>query len=212
MKLLKMISELSIGKVVILALFIAAGYYVSYFDSGETIEAQAATINGMINAEITRRTEIEKTMKKEEEMRGNVLQLARNLEVVKSKIPNEFKDAQMSAIINAAAQSSGVNVVELRAADASASKEGLPPRQINITDLKPENIIEEVKFKIVIHGSFDGFLKFLDTITKEDKVIKIRNFTISRLSENVEETLIKFDSEIVGFKQANIEIIQGPPK
>jgi hypothetical protein len=116
----------------------------------------------------------------------------------------------MSAIINAAAQSSAVNVVELRALDAGASKEGLPPREVNIADLKPENLIEEVRFKIVIHGTFDGFLKFLDTITKEDKVIKIRNFSISRLTDNVEETLIKFDSEIVGFKQANIKILQGP--
>ena len=209
MKFLKLLSDLSLGKVVIMALFIAGGYYVSYFDSGESIETMISTVNNSISTESTRRADIEKTMKKEEEMRGNVLQLARNLDVVRSKIPNEFKDAQMSAIINAAAQSAGVNVIELSAMDTAGSKEALPPREINIADLKPESLIEEVRFKIVVHGSFDGFLKFLDTITKEDKVIKIRNFTISRLSESVEETLIKFDSEIVGFKQANIKIIQG---
>lgn len=209
MKFLKMVSELSIGKVVIMALFVAAAYYVSYFDTGATIEAQVAAINALIDTEITRRSEIEKTMKKEEEMRGSVLQLARNLEVVKSKIPNEFKDAQMSAIINSAAQTSNVRVVALGATD-SQKPDNAPPREVNMSDLKPENLIEEVKFSIEIHGTFDAFLKFLDTITKEDKVIKIRNFSISRLSEDVEETQIKFKSEIIGFKQANIKILPGP--
>lgn len=208
MKFLKLVAELSIGKMVILALFVAAGYYVTYFDTGATIEAQIAAVNGTIAQETTRRTEIEKTMKKEEEMRGNVLQLARNLEVVKSKIPNEFKDSQMSAIINSAAQTSNVKVVDLKSS-GDPQKERGPPREINMADLKPENLIEEVRFSIIIHGTFDDFLKFLDTITKEDKVIKIRNFKISRLSEDVEENRIKFESEIIGFKQANIKINQG---
>lgn len=212
MKLLKMIAELSLPKVVILAMFVAAGYYFTYFDTGASIETQAANVNGLIATEMARRSEIEKTMKKEEEMRGNLLQLQRNLEVVKSKIPNEFKDSQMSAIINSAAQLSNVSVITLASVQESAASENAPPRQINIADLKPENLIEEVKFRIVINGTFDGFLKFLDTITREDKVIKIRNFSIARLSDNVDEQQIKFESEIIGFKQANIQIIQGTGK
>ena len=210
MKILKMMAELSIAKIIILAVFVSVGYYVSYFDAGATIEAQVANVNGLITTEISRRSEIEKTMKKEEEMRGNLLQLARNLEVVKSKIPNEFKDSQMSSIINNAAQSSNVSVVQLLAVQEGNSNATAAPRQINISDLKPENLIEEVKFRIVINGTFDGFLKFLDTITREDKVIKIRNFSITKLSENVDEQQIRFDSEIIGFKQANIQIVQGP--
>ena len=210
MKLLKMISELSIGKIVILAIFISAGYYVSYFDTGASIETLKVNVEGLISAENARLAEIEKTMKKEEEMRGNLLQLARNLEVVKSKIPNEFKDAQMSAIINAAAQSSNVSVVQLVSVQEGNTSDSAAPRQINISELKPENLIEEVKFRIVINGTFDGFLKFLDTITREDKVIKIRNFSITRLTDNVEEQQIRFESEIIGFKQANIVIVQGP--
>jgi hypothetical protein len=58
-----------------------------------------------------------------------------------------------------------------------------------------------------MHATFDSFIKFLDFLAKEDKVIKIRNFTIDQLTKTVDEDKITFTGEIIGFKQANIEII-----
>ncbi|MGZ3726886.1 MAG: hypothetical protein ACXWPX_08655 [Pseudobdellovibrio sp.] len=209
MKFLKIFAELTMGRVVILAVFVAVGYYFSYFDAGGSIEEETGKVNSMISAEEARRVEINKLLKKEEEMRGNVLQLQRNLEVVKSRIPNELKDSQMQELINGAAKSSGVNVTKLAASASVPRDVKAPPIKIKPADLKPENLIEEVKFKITLDGSFEAFLKFLDTLAKEDKVIKIRNFTISKNLESDDEENVMFDGEIIGFKQANIEIDTG---
>ncbi len=209
MKALKLFAELTLGRVIILAMFLSAGYYVSYFDAGESIETLISKENEGIAAEEVLKTEITKTMRKEEEMRGNVQQLQRNLEVVKSKIPADLKEVDMQSVINAAASNSGVSINELTSV-ASERDSSAPPKQVNISEIKPENLIDEVKFKVSINATFTSFLLFLDYLAKEDKVIKLRNFTIVRASlNNVEEDRINFQGEIVGFKQANIQIIQG---
>lgn len=209
MKLFKAFAELTLGRVLILGIFMTAGYYFSYFDAGEAIEAQIETAKGMVATESTRREGIEQTMKKEEEMRGNLLQLQRNLDVVKSKIPVELKDTEMQLLINAAATNAGVSINELSAIIDSSKPADAPAVEVSIRDVKPENLIEEVKFRIVLIGTFESFLKFLDSIAREDKVIKIRDFAIEKNSGDVDEDKVKFAGDIVGFKQAKIKIIPG---
>lgn len=200
MKVLKLISDLSIGRILILALFCTFAYYMLYFEDGSNLKNSIATVEGSIQAESARRVEIEKVMKKEEEMRGNLLQLARNLEVVKSKIPNEFKDTQMSAIINEASSSSGVSVIELRSQESGLTS--APPSPPTGEALRPEDLIEEVRFTIKLTGKYESFLAFLDVLSKEDKIIKVRNFKIKKNSESIDDDLILFEGEVVGFKQA----------
>ena len=200
MKILKLISDLSFGRILILAVFVAFAYYMLYFEDGSNLKNSIQAVDSAIQTESARRVEIEKVMKKEEEMRGNLLQLARNLEVVKSKIPNEFKDTQMSAIINDASVSSGVSVIELRSQESSAASAAPPPPAGEA--LRPEDLIEEVRFTIKLTGKYESFLTFLDVLSKEDKIIKVRNFKIKRNSENIDDDLIQFEGEVVGFKQA----------
>lgn len=203
MKLLKLISELSMAKIIILAMIGSVIYFVSYFDSGAQLEEQIAGIVSQVDFETTRRIEVNKIIKKEEEMRGNLLQLQRNLEVVKTKIPNEFKDTQMSAILNNASAVSGISLQEL-------SIIAVEPRQrvgkIDPNSIKPEDLIEEVKFNITLLGSYGALIKFLDVLTKEDKILKVRNFVIEKNSTNIDDDAIKFKGEIVGFKQSAISI------
>ena len=207
MKYLKMFSELSLGKIIILAVFVTAGYYATYFDAGESIENEYSALKTQVDERETRRVEIAKTMKKEEEMMANALQLKRNLDVVKDKIPNELKDTQMQTIINEAANNSGVTIVSLNSDNQGKRDPDAPPVEMTIEEVKPENLIEEIKFSIRINATFDAFIRFLETLAKEDKVIKIRNFTIDQFSSNVDEDKITFNGEIIGFKQAKIKII-----
>ena len=207
MKYVKLFAELSLGKIIILAIFVTAGYYASYFDAGESIEAEYMAIKSQVDEREIRRLEIAKTMKKEEEMMANALQLKRNLDVVKGKIPNELKDTLMQTIINEAANSAGVNIVSISADGRNKSDPDAPPVEMTIEQVKPENLIEEVRFSIKINTTFDAFIRFLETLAKEDKVIKIRNFTIDQFSTEVDEDKIVFNGEIIGFKQAKIKII-----
>jgi len=200
MKSLKQIAGLSMQRLVILAGLATVAYYFTYFDDGATLNTQIAAASAQAEAEAVRRKDIEITMKKEEEMRGNLLQLQRNLEVVKSKIPNEFKDTQMSFILNSASGTSGVSLLDLSAV-ASAEKDAPPTQDPN--SIKPEDLIEEVKFNITIAGDYNSFLKFLDVLTKEDKILKFRNFVIEKNSADVDDDLIKFKGEVIGYKQSS---------
>jgi Tfp pilus assembly protein PilO len=119
--------------------------------------------------------------------------------VVKAKIPNEFKDTQMSAILNRASISSGINVVDLSIKSSSSNQQSAPA---DINTIRPEDLIEEVKFGITLSGSYEQLLKFLDLLTKEDKIIKVKNFSIEKNSTSYDDDLISFKGEVVGFKQS----------
>ncbi len=198
MKFLKIISSFSMTRIVIFATLCTVMYYTTYFDDGSVLDTQLTSMNGQVDMETARRVEVNKIIKKEEEMRGNLLQLQRNLEVVKSKIPNEFRDTQMSVILNNAATTSGVNLQDLSIAQSTPA----PPKKFDPTSVKPEDLIEEVKFKITLSGSYNSFLKFLDVLTKEDKVLKVRNFSIEKNSSDIDDDSIKFRGDVIGFKQA----------
>ena len=200
MSALKQMAGLSMGRLAILAILTSVAYFFTYFDSGASLNAQISAADAQMQAEANRRKDIEKFMKKEEEMRGNLLQLQRNLEVVKSKIPNEFKDTQMSVILNSASGISGVSLLELSTQPTAR----VAPAALNSESIKPEDLIEEVKFNIVLAGNYDSFLKFLDVLTKEDKILKFRNFIIEKNSADIDDDSIKFKGEVIGYKQSGI--------
>ncbi|MBC7421748.1 MAG: type 4a pilus biogenesis protein PilO [Bdellovibrio sp.] len=192
MKFIKLFSTLSIGRLSIFALLITVAYYFMSFNNGSTIIEQVNAVKGQIGAEQARRTDIEKTMKKEEEMRGNVLQLARNLEVLKSKIPNDFKETEMSTIVNQASQSADVRIIVL--------SRGSQTNTVKKMGTGAE-LIDEIVFDISAVGTFTQLIHFVELLSKEEKVIRTRNFSIEKNSSNVDDATIKFKGEIVGYKQ-----------
>lgn len=200
MRSLKLLSELSMGRLLVVAVLFTAGYYTAYFNDGSELEAQILNAETQLQTETIRRIGIEKIIKKEEEMRGNLLQLERNLEVVKSKIPVEFKDTEMSAILNLASRASGVTIRDLSIINSGFNNAAIDPKSI-----RPEDLIEEVKFNMVFSGSYSAFLIFLDYLSKDDKIIKVKNFNIERNSVvNVDDDTIVFKGEVAGFKQSII--------
>jgi Tfp pilus assembly protein PilO len=206
---IKTFAELGLNRVMMFSILIGVGWFFSYFDTGKTLEGNIANMQALVQREQDRKTEISKTMKKEEEMRGNLLQLRRNLDVVRGKIPSELKDSEMQAIINNAAKESGVNITGLKANSGPPKDPNAPIVQISIQNVRPENLIDEVRFQISLVGTFDDLLKFLETLTLEDKVIKVKNFNIYKNSDSIDDNRIRFDGDIVGFKQAKIEIVSG---
>lgn len=184
------------AKIPIVAFFTAAAYYFLYFNDGSALEAQIAAVNAEYGAIMVKKTELEATIKKEEEMRGNLLQLARNFNEVKSKIPNEFKDTEMSAIINKTAIAANVKIAVLSrllngSADGKIKGAGA-------------DLIDEVVFQIKLSGTFLQVLHFVEILSKDDKIIKVKNFTLEKNAGKPQEPVIKLDGEIIGYKQAPV--------
>ncbi len=203
MKFIKLFSTLSVGRLFILALIMTVGYYMFSFDNGAAIQEQIQAAKSELSIENVKKIDIEKTMKKEEEMRGNLLQLARNLEVLKSKIPNDFKDTELSAIVNQAAQAAEIKISVLSRSSSSNS---------NRTAGNGSELVEEIVFSINAMGSFSQLLHFVEILSKEEKVIKTRNLQIEKMSMNTDDSTVRFAGEIIGFKQAAVAPVTTPPK
>lgn len=211
MKFLKLFIELSMIKVLVFGLVLTGVYYASFFDDGKTIQDQIISVEASIVQETKRRSEIEKTMKKEEEMRGNILQLTRNLEHVKAKIPSEFNEMQMSTIINSITIASKIKLIEFSSEPSSnkpsiVNNNSLPTADTvsgDLTLVKPEDLIDQIRFKVTLKGQFEDFLLFLDNLSKEEKIIRIRNFTMEKNSVDIDDDSIKLIGEVVGYKQSS---------
>ncbi len=196
MKALKLIADFSMFRIFVFAAFFTGAYYYMYYDNGATFETQIEQLNSVVSAEEIKKKDTEKTIKREDEMRANLAALARDLQVVKAKLPNEFKDTEMTTIINKAATGSNVNVTSL------ARRQNAPAVSSNVVGAES---VEEIVFDLALNARFNQFVQFLETLAREEKIIKIRDFVIEKNSRNVEDFIIKFKGDIVGFKQP-----QGP--
>ncbi len=198
MKLIKLFSSLSISRLALVAVLVTVAYFFLYYDNGAKIEEQITQVTSQLATEKANRVEIERKMKKEEEMRGNLLQLARNLDTVKSKIPNEFNEIEVSTIVNRA---SALAQLKLSALKRNVSAASSVPKNTSGAEL-----IEEVTFDIEMSGSFNSIISFVEYLSKEEKTIKVRNFVLEKNTANLtDDTSIKFQGEIVGFKQAVVQ-------
>jgi len=201
MKLVKLISQFSLFRVMILAGVIGIGYFFMYYDGGATLEAQITTLKGDLSSEEVKKKDTEATIKKEDEMQANLASIARDLQVVKSKIPNEFKDTEMSTIINRASTRAGVSVSSLARKGDAPARSGLPGSES----------VEEIVFDISINGSFNRLVQFVELLSREEKIIKLRDFTIER-SGSATDSSIRFHGQVIGFRQAVDKAPPTPPQ
>lgn len=194
MKFLKLLSQISMGRLAVAAILITIAYYMVSFDNGANIQQEINGVKAELTVENTKKLEISKTMKKEEEMRGNLLQLARNLQVLKSKIPNDFKDTELSAIVNRAGAEANLHIAVLSRNAASG-----------VTTVTGSELIEEIVFTITAFGSYSQLIQFVESLSREEKIIKTRNLVLEKNTTNVDDPTIRFSGEIIGFKQAHME-------
>ena len=195
MKVIRIIAFFSMLRILIAAIGLSAAYFFMYYDNGAAFESQITAINGQMTIEVAKKKDTEKTIKREDEMRANLAALARDLQVVKAKLPNEFKDTEMTAMVNKAAQNAGLNITSLN------RKKSTPAISSSASGA---DSVEEIVFDLALNGKFNQFVQFLDILSKEEKIIKIRDFVIEKNSKGPEDFLIRFKGDIIGFKQAQV--------
>jgi Tfp pilus assembly protein PilO len=98
----------------------------------------------------------------------------------------------MTGIINRASARAGVSVLSL------ARKKDAPMN----SSIPGSESVEEIAFDIKINGSFNRLVQFVELLSREEKIIKLRDFTVERNSTNGTDSSIKFNGDVIGFKQA----------
>lgn len=195
MKFIKMIAYFSGLKTALAGAGLAVAYYMMYYDDGTSLIEQIAAAEAQVTIQEIKKRETEATIKKEDEMQANLAALARDLQVVKAKLPNELLDTELTGIINRAAVGSGISITSLSRKRGSSSAQ---------TKVLGSESVEEVVFELNIEGPFNRFVQFIDQLAKEEKIVKIRDFAIERNLATVADPQIKFRGEIIGFKQAPV--------
>ena len=195
MKLIRLISILPAFKTLIVAALLTAIYFFMYFNDGSALELQLQTLSSELTVEEVKKKDTEATIKKEDEMQASLAALARDLQVVKAKLPNELRDTDMTSMINRAAVSAGISITSLSRKAAAIRAEG---KAIG------SESVEEVTFELAIEGPFNRFVKFIDQLAKQENILKVRDFYIERNITAIAEPQIKFRGEVVGFKQAAV--------
>ena len=205
MKLLKLISELSLGKLAILGLIITGLYFVMYYDSGATLEGRIKTAESSLAQESAKRAETNKILKEESEMKANIVELARKLEVVKSKIPSDFNDNDIILLINQTAAQSGIQVDTLSKITNNTNNSVAS----NNAFAEASKLIEEIPFNISINGSYNRFLDFIDRLAKSDRMVRFKNLSIDKQNlTNFSSNRISVKGQIVGYRQSSVAINQ----
>ena len=194
MKLIIAIAQLSAAKILLIALFLTAGYFFMYYDDGKKLSQNIVSLNSQIKTEEVKKKETEAIIKKEDEMQANLAALARDLQVVKAKIPNDLNDTEMNGLINRAAAISGISITALSRKAAV----------VNEAKAVGSESVEEVVFSVTIQGAFNRLVKFVEHLANDEKIIKIRNFSIERNRTALATPQITFYGEVIGFKQARV--------
>ena len=195
MKFIRIISMLPAFKTLVVSVVFTAIYFFMYYDNGAALELQLQTLSSELNVEEAKKKDTEATIKKEDEMQASLASLARDLQVVKAKLPNDLRDTDMTSIINRAAISAGISITSLSRKVVVARTESKVPGSESV---------EEVTFELAIEGPFNQFVLFIEQLAKEENIVKVRDFSIERNIAAVAEPEVKFRGEVVGFKQAAV--------
>ena len=75
MKFLRIVSQFSTFKTLLVACLLTAGYYVMYFDTGAVLQLEIQNLESQVAIEETKKKDTEATIKKEDEMQANLAAL-----------------------------------------------------------------------------------------------------------------------------------------
>ncbi len=183
----------SINRIALFSLVAAAIYFFTIYDSGAVIQQQIADIKVQVDVETGKKSETEKILKKEEQMRADVALLAKTYEEVKAKIPIEFDSSEMRLIVEQISNSVGVKIAKLT--NTQDNRTLGPAFQ--------QNLVEQVVMDYELHGHYNQILNFITELSKVEKILKVEDFTIEPLKAGtMPSTELKMSTKVIGYKQA----------
>jgi len=190
------LANLAISRVAIVGLFVTGFYFMTFYDSGETITNEINALKAQVADETSKKVETERLLKKEEQMRADVALLAKTYEDVRSKIPLTFDPPELRAIIDQVSTSNGLDIIRFDNNVNSIVNQSL-------VGSEDANLIDQVAVKYELQGNYIQLARFVTQLANVQKVIKLEDVKISQgLSQSGPIRKLKFEATIIGYKQA----------
>ncbi|MFN3697116.1 MAG: type 4a pilus biogenesis protein PilO [Pseudobdellovibrio sp.] len=192
------IANLAISRIAIVGLFVTGFYYISFYDTGETIINEINALKTQVNDENSKKAETERLLKKEEQMRADVALLAKTYEDVRSKIPLTFDPPELRAIVDQVGSANGLDVVRFDNNVSGVMNQSL-------VGSEDANLIDQVAVKYELQGNYVQLARFATQLANVQKIIKLEDVIITNAQTNSQagpQRKLKFDATIIGYKQA----------
>ncbi len=175
-------------KALIASVIAGALYYFMLYDDGSSIQTQLNQVQSEIQTQEAKSAEADAALKKVEQLRVAGDALSDQFKLVSAAIPT---DVQMSDIIRA------VDTVARASAVSIKSKE--PNAVIN------RDFYEEIPLSISLQGKFSQINMFLYYLTSMQRIMKVKEFTISRVNSGnnntpLDNTMLDFSGQIISYR------------
>lgn len=193
-KFIERVAVLSVSRIALLGLLVTAGYYLSLYDSGASIQTQIDSSKQQLEEERTKKADTEKTLKKEQEMRADIVVLGKEFEEVKSKIPADFREPELRIIVNQLVEANNIKITRQKNTD----------KKVDFGPGQEMALVEQVVLEYTFYGSYNQILNFISQLAQVEKTVRLGDFSISTQqgSDGPGKQLL-FDTLIVGYKQGS---------
>lgn len=184
-KLLTRLAAFSIQKTFLLGLLVGGIYYMMFYESGESIEAQIANVQTNIDTEEQKSKEADLALREVEQVRITVGALSEQFKTVSQALPTDIQMADIIRAVDKISRSSGVSI---------KSKE---PRPVIDHDY-----YEEIPLRITMEGNYSEVTLFLYYLGSTERIMKVNNFIIAQPStgERVAPGRLLFEGQVVSYR------------
>jgi type IV pilus assembly protein PilO len=183
--LLLRLAGLSIVHTLAAGLIVVGIYYFSLYDDGASLDVNLKKIETELKAEQDKEKEVQQAYLEQEKIKKEVEQLGQQFVLASKAIPTEHQVGDILLSISTLASAAGVNVMQQQ-----QGKETL------------KEIVEEKPMKVKLEGTFTEIVRFLDYLSRLERILRVRDFTISRSSapDAKKTNRLIFEGDIISYR------------
>lgn len=182
--LLLKLAALTTQRLLFLGLILGGIYFFTLYDDGSAIKSQITNIDSQLQLQMQKEKETDIALQEVAKIRATVGELSNQFQIVSQALPSEIQMSDIIREVDRVAQISGVTI---------KSKE--PRTNLN------HGYYEEIPLHIVMQGSFSEIGLFLYNIASVERMMKAKDFTMSRMTgeKNLSGKLL-FEGQVVSYR------------
>lgn len=201
-KAIQAIAGLPLSRVMIVAAILTAAYYFMLYDDGAAIITRIEGAKIQLETENKKKIETQKVLKKEQQMKADVELFANKFEEIKARIPVEFSEAELRAIVNQYSTRNSLKTTRTERRPLATT-----PTAAAAAAASGENLVEQVVLGYEFEGSYVNIAKFVSEISSLEKIIKVGDFNLNLIpaapnSVKARTYELAFKATIIGYKQS----------
>lgn len=186
--ILARLAALKVEHTFVLALLVSGFYYLTFFDDGSTLDAQAQNLRQQISTERTKEKESDQALARIKQLRESYAALTDQFKFVSAQIPNDIQMSEIIRTVDTMAKTSGILI---------KTKEPRQPVR--------EDIVETLPIRVEAEGTFSEIAMFIYNLSTIERVYRVRHFSIKAPTDDRRTQKLTMDAEVASFRFAGTD-------